>query len=263
PTPTKPGTPPTPTVNNGKPQSTLGLSLNLSDGGHSKLTPNNGSIWNASLMPPSGAGFTRRSEDGKAYASGFLVGFIQESARRFALDNPNCGALNINQISLKKGGYFKGHASHRNGSDIDLAYFNNPPGTKVVRYLKTTVVNNKNKKKKTVYRATTKNDFDHLCFLKYLKFMDDQKLTNTGDSRYDGDDIVDLVFVNAGVQAGVCSYMKQNKLTQKYGEAVNLMYPETGHDGHFHLRMRCSPKHLECRPKDLDRVAPFKKRGCR
>jgi penicillin-insensitive murein endopeptidase len=262
PAPPKPNTP-KPQVSGTKPQSTLGIPLNLDLGGIAKLTPNNGSMTRATPLPSSGAGFKRHSNEAKAYGSGFLLSFLQDTARRFAMDNPNCEQVHVNQIALKNGGFFRGHASHRNGTDADISYFQPTPWTDVVTTVKTTIEAKSNKKRRIVNRATTSNSFKVDCFLKYLKFMDDQKFANTGDSRFDGADIVDLVFVNPGVQNGVCSYVKKNNLMDVYGSAVNLMYPEKGHESHFHLRVRCSPKHINCVSLDFDRRAPFKKRGCR
>lgn len=243
PAPAGPATPAGPLAPDAPPLRNL-VPLNLIGNGISLGSTNAGRLKNATALPTSGSGFIRQSRAQRAYGSGLLIDFLKSSSDRFTASNPTCGKLVINEIAVQNGGRYGNHRSHQNGSDVDISYFAKRPWQTVIS------------------RGTTISDFKHDCFLKYLKFVSEQKFEGTGDPRYEGSDIVDLVFVNAAVRKGVCDYAKKNNLTETYKKVLPLLYPEEGHHKHFHMRVRCSPKHIDCKNIDLDRRFPFKKRGC-
>lgn len=248
----------------GQPQTSTGIPLRLTGGGTSKNSHENGYIENVgTLFPTSSPGARRASADGRAYGNGFSVEFMEQTTRQFTMANPECGTLVFNQISKASGGFLRGHKTHYNGLDFDISIFGNP-GT---HYAHDVTVKQKNSRTgRTRYVKIGKlgpaRNFPYGCFLKYTKYMYDQKFKNVG-GRVEGTELVDLIWVNEAIQKDVCQYVKNNNLKDQYAEAMSLIYPWSGHTSHFHVRLRCSPKHNGCYARDLDRRLPYQKRGCR
>lgn len=289
--PGQPATPPTgksspgAAAGNGQPQTSTGIPLKLTGGGTSINTHETGRIdQKGTLFPISTMGATRASSEDVAYGSGFAIDFMTQSSRVFAMANPQCGNITYNQISKPNGGpilragsgcarnrrvyangrsYCQVHGTHFNGLDFDISYFGTPWTDYVYSERQTQRGRNSGKTRVVVVEKMYNNRrFNYDCFLKYTKFMYDQKFANV-DSENDGVELVDLIWVNKAIQDGICQYVKQNNLKNEYQDALSLIYPEDGHDSHFHVRMRCSPKHNTCFTRDFDRELPFRKRGCR
>lgn len=256
--------PPAGSAPSGQPQTTSGIPLKLTGGGTAKNSHENGYIENVgTLFPTTSPGARRASPDGRAYGNGFSVEFMEQSTRQFSMANPECGTFVFNQISKANGGKLSGHNTHYNGLDFDISFFGNP-GT---HYAHDVTVKQRNKRtgrmrNVKVGRLGPARNFPYGCFLKYTKFMYDQKFKNVG-GKFEGTELVDLIWVNEAIQNDVCDYVKTNNLKNQYGEALSLIYPWSGHTSHFHVRLRCSPKHNGCYARDLDRRLPYQKRGCR
>lgn len=256
--------PPPGSASGGQPQTTSGIPLKLTGGGTAKNSHENGYIENTgTLFPTTSPGARRASPDGRAYGNGFSVEFMEQSTRQFTMANPECGTFVFNQISKANGGFLSGHKTHYNGLDYDISFFGNP-GTHYAHDVRVKQRNSRTGRMRTVTigKLGPARNFPYGCFLKYTKFMYDQKFKNVG-GKVEGTELVDLIWVNQAIQDDVCQYVKTNNLKSQYGEALSLIYPWSGHTSHFHVRLRCSPKHNGCYARDLDRRLPYQKRGCR
>lgn len=79
-------------------------------------------------LPNSGPGYFGYYPASKRWGTPRLVYGIQRVASRFASRYPNAGRLGIGDISLQNGGPIAGHASHRNGVDVDVTPLRNDGG---------------------------------------------------------------------------------------------------------------------------------------
>ncbi|MCB0349858.1 MAG: penicillin-insensitive murein endopeptidase [Bdellovibrionales bacterium] len=208
--------------------------FNLTEGGRAKRRPNNGLISDlGTLFPKKGEGFNRISEDKKAYTTGYLADFFKVNAREFAINNPACGYLAIRNLSQAGGGTLNfgncegqkcgHHKSHQNGLDADVAYL---PNDELRSVLKNGKVN---------------PSFDYACNFEYLKYLNSIQLPS-------GDPAVYMIFVHTTLKQSLCLWAKEHNKNSPQDKAVfkTLMTTSDAHHDHMHIRLRCSPGHIDC-----------------
>ena len=210
--------------------------FNLDEGGRAFGSNSNGRILDqGTQLERESEGLKRISSDRKAYATGYMVDFVSEAAKVFVSQNPNCDLLTVNNMSKKGGGtlYFDrchngkcAHTTHKNGLDADIRYL---PGTQG----------------SVLQGGKIKASFNYQCNYDFFKYISTIQLPN-------GLSAVSRIIVHKKVKEGLCSWAKQKKLSSEADKQLfaTLYSDRSEHDDHFHLTMRCSPKHVSCEQSD-------------
>ncbi|RDH44055.1 penicillin-insensitive murein endopeptidase [Zooshikella ganghwensis] len=71
-------------------------------------------------MPAGGRGFYTYTSAKRAWGKPRLVYGLQRVAAAWKKEKPTWGEIGIGDISFQKGGFIRGHASHRKGIDVDI-----------------------------------------------------------------------------------------------------------------------------------------------
>jgi len=84
--------------------------------------PNRGRLVNGVALPASGPDWLALKPASHRWTTDRMLGFLLAVLRDFRLANPGAPQLMIGDLSLPRGGRFRGHASHQNGLDADVYY---------------------------------------------------------------------------------------------------------------------------------------------
>jgi len=71
-------------------------------------------------LPASGSGYYWYGDSFGHWGTPRLVYGMERAAARWAREQPNAPRLGFGNMSLKKGGFYKGHETHRTGRDCDV-----------------------------------------------------------------------------------------------------------------------------------------------
>jgi penicillin-insensitive murein endopeptidase len=175
----------------------------------------------------------------RRYGTPELVGLVRRTADRVAAEHPGSTLL-VGDMSGPRGGFISEHGSHRNGRDVDLAFFATDPagrerrGTPLVRFDRFGVGVRK--------RAAVR--FDSARNWAVVESL-------LGD---DGAE-VQWVFVSRGLKALLLEWaVHHRRPVETVERAVKVLHQPTdgmAHDDHFHVRIYCPrdpPDHL-CRDR--------------
>lgn len=154
------------------------------------------------------------------------MAFMLLKVGEFAKKNSVPHNVAVGDISSRHGGQLEGHSSHRNGMDADVAYFFN--NLQVQRSL--TKALSGGEPKNTWMKSRQWELFKHLVSTQH----------------------VDRIFVNVGIKRAMCRVAINNgEVGQSTDsgiafETLRRLNVEDGHDGHFHLRVKCSENNTKC-----------------
>jgi murein endopeptidase/LysM repeat protein len=82
--------------------------------------PTAGRLLDGALIPENPALYTLRNTK-HAYGSSHAISVLQQGLAEFRLNTQYAGEIQILDMSLRRGGYFTPHKSHRTGRDVEIA----------------------------------------------------------------------------------------------------------------------------------------------
>ncbi|MCD6034804.1 MAG: peptidase penicillin-insensitive murein endopeptidase [Rickettsiales bacterium] len=187
-----------------------------------------GCVGGAQMLPVNGYGYqVMRLERHRYFGHPTLIAYIQELAAD--VKNQLDGQLLVGDLAQPRGGKMSsGHASHQVGLDADI-WFWHPSDqhimdTKERRDTSATSLI-KDPVKMTINEKTW-NSFTPT-------YVEDLLQRAASDER------VDRIFVNPGIKKKLCATHKNEAWLRK-------IRPWSGHDYHFHVRLRCPLGSPEC-----------------
>ncbi|MBK8202731.1 MAG: penicillin-insensitive murein endopeptidase [Bdellovibrionales bacterium] len=155
------------------------------------------------------------------YGSGLLVATIKKASLRFQEKYGNKDLIRVNALSKKGGGALGGHSSHQNGLDADIVYMGESKWGTVLDKM-----------------GEVKKDFDIEKNYQFFKM-----LVATG--------YVNRIFVDQKIKKSMCGWVKSQGLMDEAKDVLTALRAYSGHDDHFHLRLKCSPYYPLCRDQTL------------
>ncbi len=155
------------------------------------------------------------------YGSGLLVATIKKASLRFQEMYGNKDLIRVNALSKKGGGALGGHSSHQNGLDADIVYIGESKWGTVLDK-----------------RGEVKKEF---AIEKNYQFF--KMLVATG--------YVNRIFVDKKIKKSICGWVKSQGLMGESKDVLTALRAYSGHDDHFHLRLKCSPYYPLCRDQTL------------
>lgn len=155
------------------------------------------------------------------YGSGLLVATIKKASLRFQEMYGKRDLIRVNALSKKGGGALGGHSSHQNGLDADIVYIGEAKWGTVLDK-----------------RGEVKKDFDIEGNYRFFKL-----LVETG--------YVSRIFVDKKIKQRMCGWVKSQVLMDEAKDVLTALRAYSGHDDHFHLRLKCSPYYPLCRDQTL------------
>ncbi len=188
-----------------------------------------GCIRNAPPLPASGEGFqVIRLNRGRYYANPVTIEYITSLAKSV---NENLGGiLLIGDVAQRTGGpMYDEHGSHQTGLDADILFWQHPIALK--RQLTITERMHIFPQSVLNYEQTGIDEF------KWDVRIDEILKTAASDKR------VDRIFVNPFIKRRLC----QTHTGEKWLGKVRPWY---GHDGHFHVRLKCPPGDAQCETQE-------------
>lgn len=188
-----------------------------------------GCIRNAAALPASGEGFqVIRLDRGRYYANPEMIEYIESLAKTVS---EQLGAiLLIGDIAQRTGGpMYDEHSSHQIGLDADILFWQHPIALR---------------------RQLTIMERAHI----YPQSVLNEQQTAIDDFKWDikieevikiaaSDKRVDRIFVNPIIKKRLC----QTHPGEKWLAKVRPWY---GHDGHFHVRLKCPPGNMLCETQE-------------
>jgi penicillin-insensitive murein endopeptidase len=188
-----------------------------------------GCIRNAAALPANGKGFqVIRLGRGRFYANTSTVDYIRSLGRQ--VDEQLDGILLIGDVSQKTGGpMLDEHSSHQIGLDADILFWQHPIA---------------------IQRTLTDVERAHI----YPQSVLTEDETRVDEFKWDdrtgeiiklaaADARVERIFVNPVIKRKLCMDFKGEKWLAK-------IRPWYGHDGHFHVRLKCPSDNNMCEPQE-------------
>jgi len=218
-------------------------------------SPLEGRLENGLPVPPSGPGFRHdpRKNRERRYGTAELVGALLRAAGAVHEALPGSD-LTINDLSAKEGGDIPGHASHRNGRDVDVMFYlldesGKPrPGDSIPLDFKG--------------RGTDYNDLEDpaddepvtLDVPRTWKFVEALVLDEEAQ--------VQRVFVVEHIRTMLLEHARRIGAPKR---AVGLFtdltcQPGFPHDDHMHIRVFCSPDDVKAGCEDMPPIYPWHRR---
>lgn len=208
-----------------------------------------GCIRNASALPAEGTGYqVIRLSRKRYFGHPDLVQYIESLARK--VSSHLTGVLLVGDLSMQKGGPLPDdHNSHQTGLDADILFWQHPVAVK--RTLSQT------EREKIAPVSLLKSGLAAIDESKW-DFIDGEILKLAASYKN-----VDRIFVNPVIKKRVCE-------TYPGEDWLRKLRPWWGHDGHFHVRLRCPPDSPLCQSQEpvssgdgcgADLDAWFTKRG--
>ncbi len=186
-----------------------------------------GCIKNATELSESGKGYQIiRPSRKRNYGDKKLIEIIKEAGR--IMNEKYDVILLIADISKKGGGpLFEDHNSHQIGLDVDILFLEN------------------SSEKKGPYPKNQREKMAPSSLLKYPNGPVDQTrwghLNDILLRYFSEKDEVDRIFVNPAIKQLLCNRYPNQKWLRK-------LRPWWGHDGHFHVRLKCPKESIRCTP---------------
>ncbi|MEQ9618513.1 MAG: penicillin-insensitive murein endopeptidase [Deltaproteobacteria bacterium] len=187
-----------------------------------------GCIRNSTAIPRDGEGFqVIRPGRGRFYAHPDTVNYIKSLASK--VDEQLNGILLIGDVAQRTGGpMFDEHSSHQTGLDADILLWQHP----IALNRSLTFVEREHIHPQSVLT----DDERRIDEFKWNDNMGEILKLAASDNR------VDRIFVNPLIKKKLCRSYEGEKWLAK-------IRPWYGHDGHFHVRLRCPPGNHLCVPQ--------------
>lgn len=163
---------------------------------------------------------------GRNYGTYELVELIQQVGAGFDWRFPG-QALRVGDLSKRRGGTIRDgsgrrvHSSHRNGLDADIMYLH-----------------------RDCHGDGTFDAMD--CPIGIEENLDVLQMFVDGGP-YDDHSLVDVIYVGHAMRDRVCRYLGQDeRRVRRYGELLDHMQVMSGHEAHFHVRIKCPETSVRC-----------------
>lgn len=186
-----------------------------------------GSLENGTLLRDSGDGFKRISSASTNYGAGHMISLLENSSAAFHELHPEV-TVRIGGISLATGGHFPPHQSHQNGLDADILFIGRANWDSVL-----------DKEKKVTDRFDLEKNWQ------FWRSLVNQRIV----AGKEVESVVSMILVAPEIKTHLCEWAKAGGALGDplNREVMRRVRPTEGHDGHFHLRLRCSPYHTACK----------------
>jgi penicillin-insensitive murein DD-endopeptidase len=173
------------------------------------------------------------------WGAGIMVSLLENAANAFATLFLQGFKLVVGDISKRGGGFMPSHSSHQIGLDADIAY---------IGYDKFHLVLRGN--------STMVSDFDFQKNWGFLRMLYGQNIVQDGRRH----SVLNRVFMNPAIKRAFCDWAKKEGILQNPDDSdiMRRIRPTSGHNKHFHVRLRCSPYYPTCR----NQVEPPTGHGC-
>ncbi|WP_372652704.1 penicillin-insensitive murein endopeptidase [Halobacteriovorax sp.] len=197
----------------------------------------NGSLNNSASIDDYNGHFEKLFRNRKRlYATDYLLDFVSEFTYSFYVKNPSIEKFQIGDISAVRGGKVSRHSSHQNGLDIDIVYLRtNKLGQDI---------DNPEWAEYFVKSGVVSKNFDTKKNWELFK-----SIVSRGD--------VGRIFVDQAIKKKFCSLYGSSP-TSIEKETLRRLRPAKYHLTHFHLRLKCHPDHVRCKPQ----ADPANSTGC-
>lgn len=188
-----------------------------------------GCIRESSALDLDGEGFqVIRPSRGRYFGNPVTVTYIQDLSRRVKTELN--GTLLIADISQETGGpILDDHSSHQIGLDADILLWQHP----IAKNRKLTITEREHIHPQSVLTDNNK-EVDEF---KWDKIHGEILKIAASDNR------VDRIFINPVIKRKLCSQYKGENWLAK-------LRPWYGHDGHFHVRVKCPAGNSLCVPQN-------------
>lgn len=211
------------------------FSLFMRPFGQSFGTFDDGHLEQPDSLPFLGQGFLKIfQERDRTYGSLDMISLIQASAQEIHREYPATEAVQVGDIAKKTGGEIRGHGSHQNGLDVDIAYFRKDrkvmPATGSCPGITTGFCEQFVDSKGVV----TKN-FDIETNWKFIQLLD-----SSGR--------LDRIFADRRLKKVFCEYAVAKGMRETWKETLRKLRHWPKHGDHMHVRMTCPPNSKKCRP---------------
>ncbi|ALG68320.1 penicillin-insensitive murein endopeptidase [Beggiatoa leptomitoformis] len=181
-----------------------------------------GCIKNARILPPEGEGYQAiRLSRQRNYAHPSLIYFIQTLGKQMARQQNS--TLFIGDIGQEGGGAMSGHGSHQIGLDVDILFLQ-PANSHLLSVAEREKIN--------PISMLTNNQTE--IDTKRWRPVHDSMLQLAAENSP-----VERIFVNPVIKKYLCTQYPQAAWQAK-------IRPWWGHDGHFHVRLRCPSDSPHC-----------------
>ena len=188
-----------------------------------------GCIKNANALPADGTGYqVIRLSRRRYYGHPDLVQYIKSLAQR--VSSRLTGVLLIGDLSMQKGGPLPDdHNSHQTGLDADILFWQHPIAAKrILAYAE---------REKIAPVSLLKSGLATIDESKW-DFTDGEILKLAASYEK-----ADRIFVNPLIKRRICK-------TYRGEDWLRKIRPWWGHDGHFHVRLRCPPDSPLCQSQE-------------
>jgi LysM repeat protein len=189
-------------------------------GGYEVGRPNRGSLVNGVQLPESD--MVRMLDPDKCWGTSHTIENLLIAIATFRRDSGYDKPLTISSISLKKGGRFGAHSSHRTGRDVDIRLPRKPGAPKG--------------------EAPSSIDWTHTWSLV-------QALVGTGEVEYIFVSWSRQKYLYRAAQSAGATKEQLEKLVQwprKSNTNKGIVRHADGHTVHLHVRFKCTPGNSRC-----------------
>lgn len=161
------------------------------------------------------------------YGHPVLVQTILDLAERL---EPLQASLLVSDLGQPRGGPMPfGHASHQNGLDADIWYWEHP------------------EQRRRSLTVQERNQLPMISMLNANGVVDAKKFTQSVLTKvmFAAEDArIQRIFVNPAIKTFLCSKLKPSQR-----KSLHKLRPWPGHDAHFHIRLYCPAGSTECEPQ--------------
>ncbi|MBX3039225.1 MAG: penicillin-insensitive murein endopeptidase [Bdellovibrionaceae bacterium] len=185
-----------------------------------------GRLEKGTLLPEKGPGFVRLGGAAVNWGAGHLVSLLMRASE--ALNQRDSrSVIHIGGISHREGGRFQPHKSHQNGLDADILFVGRSRWGSVL-----------NSSQKVTERFDLEKNWE------FWRLLVSQRIGTDEDS----ESVVAMILVSPAIKDRLCQWAREkNVLDDELNrDVMRRIRPTSGHDGHFHLRLHCSPFHKKC-----------------
>lgn len=190
--------------------------------------PSRGRLQNAVIMPE-GEGFFLRTYRTRSWGCPHVIESLLTAFATYAKAYPEGPAVNVGDISKRRGGKIKPHASHQTGRDVDIGFIHKTqPRTRHPEHFVT---------------ATRSNlDADKTWFVIHALLQTEQVQTVYVDKL-----VQRLLYQVAKDQLDEEELLRIFSLPKHKESSSAILQHWPGHKNHFHIRFKCPPNQPRCR----------------
>lgn len=171
------------------------------------------------------------------FASNELI-YILKLMGQFTVKNIPGMQVTVGDLSYKNGGRLGTHKSHQNGLDADIAFYFKKKGLQ------------------GRFASAVNKNAPHQDWMLEEQWEMFKRLVNTK--------LIDRIFIHRVLKKEICGLaIKKGEISadQKSGDVyqtLRRLIPDTQHNNHFHLRVKCSKAQIRCRQM----ADPVQTTGC-